>query len=1128
MTDNKNKPIVQKIKAPLWIRKLQYKKLPITYILALTTLLIVIAAVIISQQTQLKFPFGLADDIDLSFGPDNVTVNHPDTFAIDLFADATGVEFAAANVIISYDPGLVEFSNIILQPNLQLLSSEPLNQGRQRVILAVTCNTQTSCQTFAGTQKIATLNFNTVGPGSGIISVDSQTTISAAENNGPNRLGVAGLATITVNDTTPPGGGGIPSSIYEIQLETPDCDATNPSVRFITTNNDWQDINNSTYQTFCVHPGDYTSAGNINLDAKGSSLAKRWIRYYDPANPTDDRHPVDRSSGEQAIIRSFTFNNADHWVIQGLTQQSDSSDHTEIRSDSQHNIFDHMLVESGSYYGQIVLRHSAHNNTIQNSVLRNTQIAPNADRGCILLFGNNSGSPTDIHNTRIVNNEIYNCTDSVALSRPSNFSIPIDYSGTIIDQNDMYITSALYADGNGNLNPQGDYSCAENAIDVKAGGTSGGHVQITNNRMWGFRQTDDACGGSGSHGDIITVHQGAQYVLIRGNQMWDASKGPSLSDDGVHDGHGWDTGFVSVVDNVVYKISNPNTSQDIGVRAESVNSEIYRNIVVDATDWTRTGGNNNDLRCNVLINGQRQGSSGSNTTADYNFYYNAEQLALPGTNDIVSAQASDANHADLIFQARRWTGLEEVTIPHGTATASSPHAGACDPNLGSRPGIGIDDQPPPGGGTTYYVDPNGSDSNPGTSSQPWKTLQKAANTVQAGVTVMVQAGTYTDDFTIDASGISGSPITFDGEGANTKLVTDKSQNNASVMIDADYIVFKDFDVEGNIHVNGHNNLVENNYVHDSWEDAGIYLFSNIDRDGNDTTYNTVRNNTVAYAIKAGIYIEGQNNLIEGNDISHTQDHSPDGSNQTDADGMRFFGGNHLIKGNYIHDVWQTEAIGAPHIDMIQSWQGAYNIVFDGNVMHNPNPTGSNRILMLSRHPGSAPVDNLVWVNNVFIFSDDTSAAMFFNREDGMPEITNMVVVNNVFYSPNGLIEKAAAFDNITGVTFKNNLVINTGKNSFPYVVFKGGTSGVDVGYNAIYNTDGSEPDDGPYPNDIWMVDPQVVDMTGSNIDELDFHLTASSPLINAGVDNNFTDHDYDGIPRPQGGAFDIGAYEYSN
>ena len=46
----------------------------------------------------------------------------------------------------------------------------------------------------------------------------------------------------------------------------------------------------------------------------------------------------------------------------------------------------------------------------------------------------------------------------------------------------------------------------------------------------------------------------------------------------------------------------------------------------------------------------------------------------------------------------------------------------------------------------YYIDqnnPSASDQNPGTISQPWRTITKANQTLVAGDTVYIRAGTYT-------------------------------------------------------------------------------------------------------------------------------------------------------------------------------------------------------------------------------------------------------------------------------------------------------------------------------------------------------------------------------------------------
>ena len=43
---------------------------------------------------------------------------------------------------------------------------------------------------------------------------------------------------------------------------------------------------------------------------------------------------------------------------------------------------------------------------------------------------------------------------------------------------------------------------------------------------------------------------------------------------------------------------------------------------------------------------------------------------------------------------------------------------------------------------TYYVATNGSDSNPGTQSQPFQTVQKGLSVLQAGDTLYLRGGTY--------------------------------------------------------------------------------------------------------------------------------------------------------------------------------------------------------------------------------------------------------------------------------------------------------------------------------------------------------------------------------------------------
>lgn len=107
------------------------------------------------------------------------------------------------------------------------------------------------------------------------------------------------------------------------------------------------------------------------------------------------------------------------------------------------------------------------------------------------------------------------------------------------------------------------------------------------------------------------------------------------------------------------------------------------------------------------------------------------------------------------------------------------------------------------GTSVFYVDTdNGSasDSNPGTQSLPWKTIQHAATTATAGAKVIVRAGEY-NEFIIPAnSGTASNPIVFEGErdaDGNWLTIIDPSTNASTGWVAAPEIgvgVYKKTDV----------------------------------------------------------------------------------------------------------------------------------------------------------------------------------------------------------------------------------------------------------------------------------------------------------------------------------------------
>ena len=61
----------------------------------------------------------------------------------------------------------------------------------------------------------------------------------------------------------------------------------------------------------------------------------------------------------------------------------------------------------------------------------------------------------------------------------------------------------------------------------------------------------------------------------------------------------------------------------------------------------------------------------------------------------------------------------------------------------------------------YFVAPGGSDTNPGSKTAPFKTIQKAATLMQAGDRCLIRAGTYRETVVPSNSGKDQAPITFE-------------------------------------------------------------------------------------------------------------------------------------------------------------------------------------------------------------------------------------------------------------------------------------------------------------------------------------------------------------------------------
>jgi uncharacterized protein (TIGR03437 family) len=135
--------------------------------------------------------------------------------------------------------------------------------------------------------------------------------------------------------------------------------------------------------------------------------------------------------------------------------------------------------------------------------------------------------------------------------------------------------------------------------------------------------------------------------------------------------------------------------------------------------------------------------------------------------------------------------------------------------------------------------------------------------------------------------------------------------------------------------------------------------------------------------------------------------------------------------------------------------------------------------------------------------------------------TNSVYLyNNVFYQMGGTNQAMVGLTGTTHAYFRNNIwVPRSGQPMLDIETYQGGTfnSDSDLFFGTVPSGGGitvTNPVTG---------DPRFVSTAGD-----DFRLQPSSPAINRGTStvNTVVTKDYYGIPRPQGGAFDIGAFEY--
>jgi parallel beta-helix repeat protein len=330
----------------------------------------------------------------------------------------------------------------------------------------------------------------------------------------------------------------------------------------------------------------------------------------------------------------------------------------------------------------------------------------------------------------------------------------------------------------------------------------------------------------------------------------------------------------------------------------------------------------------------------------------------------------------------------------------------------------------------FYVAPTGSNSNSGSASSPWKTIQHADALAKPGWKIHVAAGTYAQ---------GSSALVTSASGTATAHVT--------------YIS----DVAGAAKITGS--------AADVWAAAGSY------------------------------------EDIVGFDVSS--------SGKTTNQLFQTSAPNIQLIANRVHDMINTSCLSGAGIHF--GTGSSYNVAL-GNTVYNIGmapSAGCNQahgIYVSTSH-------NQVLNNRVF-HCGDLGIHLW-----GAPNY-NLVINNTVFGNGKGIVIGGSSSPAGNNHVANNILYKNLGVGMYE----TGSVGHNTIDHNLNYGNGSSWGLSGDTATSTIAKNPLFVNYTGTVSG--DYHLTSVSPAIDTGTSVNAPSFDFDGVARPQGAGFDIGAYEY--
>lgn len=137
-----------------------------------------------------------------------------------------------------------------------------------------------------------------------------------------------------------------------------------------------------------------------------------------------------------------------------------------------------------------------------------------------------------------------------------------------------------------------------------------------------------------------------------------------------------------------------------------------------------------------------------------------ERRVREGKLTVVSTETSGSNTSETSETSASTGGSNEGVSDAGSSDSTTNEGPVVTTKLSPTSKMG------PVPSNAFYIAPNGSDAADGSKGQPWKTIDHAVDSVQAGDTVVILPGTYGDlgvTHDMNSEGTATAPITFRGE-----------------------------------------------------------------------------------------------------------------------------------------------------------------------------------------------------------------------------------------------------------------------------------------------------------------------------------------------------------------------------